>query len=331
MKKVFVILAFTSLLVSCQLEKAPQQPKENHFTFSTAPEDAIRFNDLALYPIKASNELLEANQDWTHFIPVEKAIEEKRFRITERKPFGRFTDSGAVNMLTIENKSTDTVFIMSGDVIRGGRQDRVLAENMIVLPRSIRNIEVFCVEHNRWSYPTPVDEASSNGKEEVFAFRGYYNVASKDIRATLHGSRDQQEVWNNVSAIRAQHGVETSTEAYADLEISDDFKSNKNAYLQFFEEAFKDQDNVVGVIAISGNKIISTDIFGHSSLFQKCYSALLHSYVTDAVSWKSTGEISEERLGHYTKNIEKSLIGETTDQGSIFSYDGRLVHFSAVE
>ena len=112
--------------------------------------------------------------------------------LQRKKPYGRFEDSGAVNSLTVQNKSQDTVFIMSGDVVQGGRQDRVIAMDMVVPPRTITDIPVFCVEQNRWSYmenDQMIDDHQAQQNKKIYAFTGYYNVASNDLRKTVNQSK----------------------------------------------------------------------------------------------------------------------------------------------
>lgn len=331
MKKVFVFLSMVILIMACQTEKKQQtDTSEANLTILTNPEDAVKFENLNLYPILASKDFLDQNDRVANFIPLNEAIQASRFRISEKKPFGRFEDRTAVNTLTVQNKTNDTIFLMSGDVVRGGLQDRVLAENMIVLPRSIRDIEVFCVEHNRWNYKVEEGADPSDQDKKIFAFRGYYNVASNDIRKTLAGSRSQQEVWDHVSAIRAKNGADSPTQAYAGLEQSEAFTAARTDYLDYFKNAFANRDDVVGLVAVNGGKIISTDIFGHPTLFQKQYQALLHSYVTDAISSQDSNPISVERLELNAKRILKEVNKPTKSTVENFRYQGLLVHFTSL-
>ncbi|HKQ93241.1 MAG TPA: DUF6569 family protein, partial [Blastocatellia bacterium] len=71
-------------------------------------------------------------------------------------------ETGDVNRLTIQNRSSQDVFVQAGDIVKGGQQDRVLALDLIVPPKSGRiPIDAFCVEQGRWS---------RRGNEAVAAF-----------------------------------------------------------------------------------------------------------------------------------------------------------------
>src|SRR5258708_36768212 len=62
-------------------------------------------------------------------------------------------ETGSVNELTVENLSPDEdIYLQSGDIVKGGQQDRVLKDDLIIEPKSGRlPIASFCVEHGRWT------------------------------------------------------------------------------------------------------------------------------------------------------------------------------------
>lgn len=101
-------------------------------------------------------------------------------------------ETGSVNELTIQNRSSQDVFVQAGDIVKGGQQDRVLALDMILPPKSKRiPIDAFCVEHGRWT---------QRGQEAASAFNSSNNMlASKGLKLAARNSRSQEEVWENVS------------------------------------------------------------------------------------------------------------------------------------
>ncbi|MGH9766044.1 MAG: ARPP-1 family domain-containing protein [Blastocatellia bacterium] len=101
-------------------------------------------------------------------------------------------ETGDVNRLTIQNRSNQEVFVQAGDIVKGGQQDRVLALDLIVPPKSRRiPIESFCVEQGRWN---------RRGDEAVTAFSASDNaLASKGLKIAAKAKGSQGEVWANVS------------------------------------------------------------------------------------------------------------------------------------
>lgn len=330
--RILVICSFIFCFLACEYEKPNKETaiqETPSFTIETGENPALQFENLQLFPIVASDELIKENEDIAHFKSLSQAIEIDRFRIVEKKPYGRFDDNGAVNSLTILNKSTDTIFLMAGDVMQGGNQDRVIAVDMIVPPRTVKDIEVFCVEKGRWSPRIPEEEKEYEEKaKKHFAFSGYYNVASRNIRKAVSQEKNQEEVWAQVAAITSKNGGDTETGTYAGLEQSNTFTEKRNSYLGFFDGKFEANENVIGIVAVSGNEVLGTDIFAHPNLFKSKYESLLHSYVTDAINEEGTASISKERLKYYEKSLQASFAGKNKEGDVKFHYNGKLVHLT---
>src|SRR5215813_11810677 len=127
------------------------------------------YENLRLYPIIAKDSFKLAFKNLTKFTPLKKALEQKKVVITEK-------GGGAeVNTLTIENKSKDTIIINSGEVIKGGQQDRVINTDMVLYPNSgKKNLPVFCVEAGRWSARGESIRRTNASNPGGAAFTGYY-------------------------------------------------------------------------------------------------------------------------------------------------------------
>lgn len=82
-----------------------------------------------------------------------EAMEKSRVKVLE---------TGTVNTLEIENTGDEEVYIQAGDIVKGGKQDRVLTVTLLLPPKSGRvPIASFCVEQGRWA---------ARGKEDLKAF-----------------------------------------------------------------------------------------------------------------------------------------------------------------
>jgi hypothetical protein len=74
----------------------------------------------------------------------------------------RVLETGNVNALMVENLGQEAVFIQSGDIVKGGQQDRVLTVSLLLPAKSGQvSIDSFCVEQGRWA---------ARGKEDVKQF-----------------------------------------------------------------------------------------------------------------------------------------------------------------
>lgn len=258
----------------------------------TEANPAWQYENLRLYPIVADVALIDAQQSLARLKTLAEGIKTPGFRITEQKQFGR-SDDRTYNLLTVQNKSQDTVYILSGDVVTGGKQDRVIAQDQIVMPGTVRNMDVFCVEQGRWA---PNDTTSSPSKQKLYAFSGYYSVASPKVRQAVQRTGSQQQVWAAVAQVTEANGASSKTSTYAALENANDQKNRRDAYLRFFEGKLDGQSQVVGMVAVCGDQILGVDIFGHPELFRREYSSLLHGYVAEAAMAKCETQANDHAV-----------------------------------
>ncbi|MDO9384429.1 MAG: hypothetical protein Q7T86_16375 [Hyphomicrobiaceae bacterium] len=68
------------------------------------------------------------------------------------KGFVEVHETDTVSQLVVENKGREEVFVHAGDIVKGGKQDRVVTASF-VLPAKSKKIEVpvYCVEAGRWA------------------------------------------------------------------------------------------------------------------------------------------------------------------------------------
>jgi hypothetical protein len=330
MKNAFLFALLVLVLGSCRTDISPDQnadtntPVPENLSLLTEDQPEWQHENLRLIPIIADETFLTANAATSEVKTLSEIIENYRFRISEKKPYGRFDDGGAVNSLTVQNKTENAVFLMSGEIVQGGRQDRVVGDDQIVAARSLKDIPVFCVEPHRWNYHNTTDEEALSKAEndKIFAFSGYYHVAAGDIRQTLAGSKNQQEVWDKVGKITSEHEAGSETGAYAALENSEAFTRRRDAYLNFFSGKFSDLDGMVGILAVSGNQVIGSDVFGSPDLLQRQLDHLLYSYVTDAITKGQKAAADAELLDFQLDKINQAIAAKEGLQ-----YKGALVHF----
>jgi hypothetical protein len=142
--------------------------------------------NLTVFLVHGANQSGQANGKT--YLTLQEAMRQKKVVVRE---------TGDVNELTIQNRSTQEVFVQAGDIVKGGQQDRVLALDLILPPKSGRiPINAFCVEHSRWN---------QRGQEAVTAFSASDKMlATKGLKLAARNSQSQSEVWENVSVAQAK-------------------------------------------------------------------------------------------------------------------------------
>jgi len=195
-------------------------------------------------------------------------------------------ETGDVNELEVQNKSKDrTLFIQAGDIVKGGRQDRVLSVDLILPPGSEKiPITAFCVEQGRWS---------ARGDEPAQQFASAEkSLAGKDLKLAAKSKRSQTEVWNAVAETQAKLAASVGEDVAApasptSLQLSLENKKVAEAvskHVAALTALAGDHPDAVGYLYAVNGKISGGDIYASPLLFRKLWPRLLEASVTEAVA-----------------------------------------------
>jgi hypothetical protein len=191
-----------------------------------------------------------------------------------------------VNELAIENTSPDEdVFIGSGDIVKGGQQDRTLKDDLI-LPTKSGKVEIssFCVEHGRWT---------QRGQEPSSTFASANDmVATKDLKMAVRVQADQAKVWNKVAEaqnrLSASMGVSaqapSSPTSFAMTMQAPVVQKSTDAYIRQLSGIVDGKNDVVGYAFAINGKINSAEIYASHELFAKLWQKLLKASAVEAIS-----------------------------------------------
>jgi hypothetical protein len=195
-------------------------------------------------------------------------------------------ETAQVNELSVENSSPDAlVFIQSGDIVKGGKQDRAIAFDMLLPPKSGRvPIGSFCVEHGRWQ---------QRGMEGLASFQGSDNaIAGRDLKAAVNASRSQSEVWQKVAETQDKLSKNTgkmvnsaASPSSLQLALEDkDLNKKLEGYEKALAAAVEGKTDVIGVALCVNGKVTGAEVYGSAALFSKLWPKLLKSAVTEALA-----------------------------------------------
>jgi hypothetical protein len=158
----------------------------------------ISHGDLTIFPIVSAKV-----HDTSEFITLDEGIRSGDVVVTEvgnlhstmrrRPPYVQRPYSGAeVNRLVLVNNSKHPLILLAGEVVTGGKQDRVVGKDRIVPAESDPvDLSVFCVEHGRWiETSTKFDTHASV-------------MLQPSVRMKAMAEQDQQKVWDAVGESRA--------------------------------------------------------------------------------------------------------------------------------
>jgi hypothetical protein len=308
------IISFFILLLVVTSAEAQYNKKNLMLEPSVSAEAKYKFGQLQLYPIRANRVFEEHHKTVGKYVTLDEAMKKNMVKVTEH-------DRGEVSTLFIENVSTDTVMILAGEVVQGGKQDRMVGQDVVLNPKSgKKDLSVFCVEHGRWS-------AGSSGK----AFKQSYAISSNEVRKAGVVKKDQGEVWNKVAENTSKNKAASSTGTLAALKQSASFNSELKKYTDYFEKVIFNEKDVIGVVAISGDVILGCDMFATHTIFQQHYKNLIHSYATEAITSGKEVKVSYEKVTEYMDLIlldEKKQDHEIEKKGTQLKQGDKKLHIS---
>ena len=157
----------------------------------------ISHGDLTIFPVVSSK-----THDTSGFITLDEGIRSGEVVVTEvgnlhssmrrRPPYEQRPYTGAeVNRLVLVNNSRHPLILLAGEVVTGGKQDRVVGKDRIVPSESDPvDLSVFCVEHGRWT--------ETSAKFDTHASV----MLQPSVRMKAMADQDQQKVWDAVGNSR---------------------------------------------------------------------------------------------------------------------------------
>jgi hypothetical protein len=266
--------------------------------------DPVTYENISVFAVVSSN-----SQDTSAFLTLEEGLSTGEVLVREQGSEGLVrgrdgrpvyvpqTNTGAsVNQLVLINRSRRPLLLLAGELVSGGKQDRVIGKDRIIpagappLPLS-----VFCVEHGRWT--------------GVSQFSAANTIVHPSVRERAAVDQKQKEVWDAVrggttskaapaapaarmSMQDIQGAIDTNgrTEAYEKIYQSravgvsiDDFVEEVRARFARATSGLKDE-RIVGVVVAYGSEVAWSDIFASGDLFDHYWNKLLRSYAVEALA-----------------------------------------------
>jgi hypothetical protein len=265
--------------------------------------DPITEGNLTLFPVVTT-----ATRDTSGFLTLDEGMRTGEVVITEAGRAGLIRprhrrgeiDPGfivapqgggaEVNRLVLLNRSDRPLILLAGEIVTGGKQDRVVAKDRIVPPKSEPiDLSVFCVEPHRW---TTVGDFATQGAP----------IAQPSVRRKVMVQRDQEAVWASVGAVQGRMVAAAPAPAAAELRATSSYATvMANGAVQ---EKLRDltapiersygklerqlrAEKALGVVAAVNGRIVWADIFASPDLFNLYWPKLVQSYAAEAITTPS--------------------------------------------
>jgi len=208
------------------------------------------------------------------YLTLEEAMKQKMIVLRE---------TGDVGELSVDNLSSEYVFIMAGDIVKGGRQDRTIGEDIVLAPGAKKvPLKSFCVEQSRWS---------SRGSESATVFSSSEKTLNnKALKVAARTEKDQSKVWREVAEYqeKARTIVQDEVKSNASptsLQLTlenEKIKGSVSEYVNALQPAFEGKNDILGFAFFINGKISTVETFGNAALFKKLQKKLLEAAASEA-------------------------------------------------
>ena len=175
---------------------------------------------------------------------------------------------GSVPVVTVENRSRqEHVFIMTGEVISGGKQTRTVRSDVVVAPGQRIDLSVFCIEAHRWQGGAKFSAGKS--------------LLPQSIQKELRRGADQARMWSEVARNNAALGAENAT---GSLELALKSKPVQDKLAEVRRHIVPNvPEGTTGFIFVDRGRALGAEFFGRSDLAGALFPKLLDSYAVDCV------------------------------------------------
>jgi hypothetical protein len=260
----------------------------------------IRHGNLTIFPVVSSH-----SHDTSDFLTLDEGLRSGEVVVTEagnaaplvrprrgRPGLQEFHGGGAeVNRLVLVNNSKRPLLLLAGEVVTGGKQDRIIGKDRLVPAESDPvDLSVFCVEPGRW-----VERSSTFNAPAAKSVMGA--MVQPSVRSKAMADKNQQQVWDEVRNARggAAHGLSAPAQAqveasssYAAVIANEEVQHKLEAVAGPMQEEYQSvirqlrDKNAVGVVVAVNGEVIWADIFGSTKLLEKYWPKLVRSYAAES-------------------------------------------------
>ena len=244
--------------------------------------DPIVHDNLAIFPVYPKTKPPEMD-----YLTLDEALAQKVLLVEE-------LPDQQVNRVLVSNRGVKPIYIMAGEIIIGGKQDRTVGKDTIILPHVEKvELEVFCVEEGRWE-----------GRRE---FEASPAMVPAKIRKAAHVEADQQLVWDGVAESRTTLGAPAAGTSYRGVTDSKEAQARVQPYVEALSARLSQDQKAVGAVVAVNGSVVCADVFNDSRLFQKQQRKLVQSYATEASQQRQTTPVRQPTTGDAGRFISEGV------------------------
>jgi hypothetical protein len=271
--------------------------------------EGVTYENVTLFPVIAGS-----HADTSGFLTLDQGLTSGDVTVREmgdallrRTRDGRPVAGGGdeVNRLVLVNRGRKPLLLLAGELVSGGKQDRVIAKDRIVAPGADPlPLDVFCVEHGRWTgggefnaskvivHPSVREQAAVvQRQDQVWA-----SVREGTTAAPAPAAADARPPAITAGVVDSLIASVAPSQSYAKVYRESRLGQSTEAFASEIERRFRramgarKDARLVGVIVAYGGEVAWSDVFASNDLFDQYWPKLLRSYVVEALARPATTE-----------------------------------------
>ena len=278
----------------------------------------ITYENITLFPVVSSG-----SADTSAFLTLDEGLASGEVVVTEQGAGGMFRSergspatgsnrAASVNQLVLINRSKRPLLLLAGELVSGGKQDRIIGKDRIVpVGAEPLPLDVFCVEHGRWSSGSRFSAAKTmvhpSVREQAALAKDQHEVwsavrAGSTASVAVNGRAEPVLAAPMITADSISESVEVSapTQAYSKIYEDGRVGASVEEMVSKLERRFEKSveglkgERVVGVIVAYGDEVAWSDVFASPELFNHYWMKLLRSYSVEALARPQMREVATE-------------------------------------
>jgi hypothetical protein len=307
--------------------------------------DPVVYENITIFPVVSPS-----SQDTSPFLTLDEGLSSGEVIVSEQGAAGlartrdgrpvyvpQYTSGASVNQLVLINRSKRPLLLLAGELVSGGKQDRIIGKDRIVpVGSDPLPLDVFCVEHGRWT-----GASSQFGESKT--------IVHPSVREQAAVAQNQNEVWDAVRSgtlAKAAPPLPPAGGAGAptplalpritteSIQVTIDGAAPTQSYSKIYEgsrvgasvDSFVEElrrrfdratlglkgERVVGVVVAYGGDVAWSDIFASGELFEQYWGKLLRSYAVEALArptYRETAAITDAR--EFLRNLNGREVVES--------------------
>jgi hypothetical protein len=254
-----------------------------------------------------------------------------------------------VNTLVLVNNSNKPLLLLAGEIVTGGKQDRVIAKDRIV-PTGSEPIDlgVFCIEPGRWTASSSTFGASAKAPAHSF-------MVQPSVRERAMVAKDQQEVWNSVRGSISQMALASAPSASMAMDGGSGAGYSRSMGTTSYARAMEDssvsakvdeaaapvmkareqviaqlrKEGAIGVVVAVRGEIVWADLFVDTDLLSRYWTKLVRSYAAESLT--EGGSHAAPTVADAQHFLDAPSGGTETSEGDVGVYRYRELRSGGTE